>query len=65
MITVNGRTATHYCNQCGALWLLYGPMQGAPEGGWSLVSRACGPCCDNAPMGAQIVPIRIEPEDLT
>lgn len=49
-ISVNGRSATHYCSYCGALWL---------DGGdhWSLVSLNCGPCCDNVPMGQQITRI--------
>src|SRR5690606_28283345 len=49
-VEVNGRHATHYCRQCGALWADYGEH-------WSLVSASCGKCCDNAPMGQQIAPL--------
>ncbi len=49
-VEVNGRPATHYCNECGALWWDQGES-------WSLVSKDCSPCCDNAPMGSQIVPL--------
>lgn len=40
--------ATHRCKVCDALWHQW------PDSRWSLVSRDCGPCCDNAPMGEQI-----------
>lgn len=54
-VAVNGREATHYCDQCGALWAELPAMEGLPHGGWTLVSATCGQCCDNAPMGKQIV----------
>lgn len=44
---VSGRTPTHRCKVCGALWILY------PDS-WSLCSRECGQCCDNVAMGNQI-----------
>lgn len=46
----NGRSATHYCEICGALWQSYADS-------WSLISLHCGSCCDNAVMGDQIIPI--------
>jgi len=42
------RTPTHRCVVCQALWVQWA------DGTWSLISKKCGPCCDNAPMGAQI-----------
>jgi len=63
MIIVNGKTATHYCNQCGALWASLPPMAGLPDGGWTLVSRSCHPCCNNTTMGEQIEPIFVDAED--
>ena len=62
-VTVGGRVATHYCNVCGALWMLFDAMPGAPEGGWSLVSAECGPCCDNVSMGDQIRSLPAPAED--
>lgn len=44
--------ATHRCTVCGAHWIHH-----LDEGSWSLHSETCGACCDNAPMGDQIVPI--------
>ena len=64
MIIVNGKTATHYCNLCGALWASLPPDKVFPDGGWTLVSHFCGPCCDNARMGEQIQPIFVDAEDL-
>lgn len=49
-VMVNGRRASHYCNQCGALWRQYAD-------GWSLVSASGGPCCGNATMAGQIIPL--------
>jgi hypothetical protein len=49
-VTVNEREATHYCTECGALWW-------DQQTAWSLVSRHCDKCCDNAPMGDQIKPL--------
>ena len=49
-VEVNGRAPTHYCRVCGALWADFGES-------WSLVSAACGKCCDNVPMGEQIAPL--------
>ena len=53
------RFPTHRCKVCGALWIkhLTGQQPTWGEAQWSLYSRRCGPCCDNAPMGAQIEPI--------
>lgn len=45
------RIPTHRCKRCGAMWIL-GARNG--ENYWSLFSRHCGPCCDNAVMGDQI-----------
>ncbi len=39
---------THRCRVCGALWHRFA------SGDWTLISKACGKCCDNAPMGEQI-----------
>jgi hypothetical protein len=54
-VEVGGRIATHYCRDCGALWRELPPDRAFPDGSWTLVSNACGKCCDNAPMGSQIV----------
>ena len=51
-VEVNGRAPTHYCRVCGALWADFGES-------WSLVSAACGKCCDNVPMGEQIAPLAL------
>jgi hypothetical protein len=53
-VAPEGREPTHRCKVCGALWVKLPPT---PLGGWSLWSRSCGPCCDNAEMGEQIEPI--------
>lgn len=52
-VAVSGEP-THKCIHCAAVWRSLGGAE-APEGGWSLSSSRCGPCCDNAPMGDQIV----------
>ena len=39
---------THYCVVCAARWRRH------DDGSWSVLSE-CGPCCDNAPMGDQII----------
>lgn len=44
------RRATHKCTICDAQWQDLGEF-------WTLVSKDCGTCCDNAPMGSQIVPL--------
>ena len=44
---LRGRLPTHHCKVCGALWIRF-------TDSWSLFSRRCGPCCDNAAMGDQI-----------
>jgi hypothetical protein len=49
-MTDPARTPTHRCKRCGALWI------SRPDS-WSLFSRHCGPCCDNAAMGDQIEPL--------
>lgn len=46
---------THYCKECRALWRKW------PDGSWSLVTMSCGKCCDNAPMGEQIVSLYTHP----
>lgn len=52
---------THRCTKCGALWRYWTPTEtGGPKGSWSLRSERAGPCCDNAPMGDQIEPLRYE-----
>lgn len=52
---------THRCTKCGALWRYWTPNEtGAPNGSWSLRSERAGPCCDNAPMGEQMEPLRYE-----
>ena len=56
--------ATHYCIICRALWRAYPgeptkypPTHPFHNGGWTLVSKECGKCCDNEPMGDQIQPL--------
>jgi hypothetical protein len=44
------RAPTHRCKACGAYWMEWSTN-------WSLVSRQCGQCCDNVPMGDQILPL--------
>lgn len=51
-----GRIPTHRCKVCKAFWILW-PDTAEDEGSWSLFSRECGACCDNAPMGEQIEPL--------
>lgn len=36
--------ATHCCAVCCAKWVAW------PDGSWSLQSKDCGPCCNNADM---------------
>lgn len=55
------RVPTHRCTRCGALWIL----QKIDQGSWSLFSLHCGPCCDNAAMGAQIEPLAVTGSDAT
>ncbi len=43
--------ATHQCTICGALW------RECDDFSWTLCSTRCGSCCDNVPMGSQIVSI--------
>lgn len=53
---------SHKCTVCGALWR-YWPSRDTihiDQDTWSLRSPACGPCCDNVAMGAQIVPLTME-----
>lgn len=45
---------THYCVVCAAIW------QKWSDGTWTLRSDDCGPCCNNAPMGDQILPINAD-----
>lgn len=62
-----GKVPTHRCKVCGALWRLNPALDPKQTGmptdyplhseTWSLVSPACGKCCDNAPMGDQIEPL--------
>lgn len=52
--------ATHRCTYCGALWKKCNDPACVPALGkdhWHLRSDRCGSCCDNAPMGHQIVPL--------
>ncbi len=52
------RTATHRCIYCGAHWALVVPgTKDTWNKFWTLISAKCGECCDNAPMGHQIVPL--------
>lgn len=53
---------THKCTICGALWK-YWPKEESNLGcaSWQLRSSTCGKCCDNAPMGDQIVPLDAVP----
>lgn len=47
--------ASHFCNRCGAWWLLN------DDGSWQLRSDACGnDCCNNTPMhgNSSIVSVR-------
>ena len=44
----NRLAATHQCTICGARW------RQLDDGHWTLCSKECGQCCDNAPMGEQI-----------
>lgn len=46
------RAPTHRCKICGAFWMRWSEN-------WSLCSKSCGECCDNAAMGDQIVPLII------
>ena len=57
------RTPTHRCKICGALWIFFSKTDSWPEASWSLYSPSCGQCCDNAPMGDQIVDLNIEAFD--
>lgn len=41
--------ATHRCTYCGAQW------RKNDDGTWTLISEKCGDCCNNEPMGHQIV----------
>lgn len=45
------KDATHICVLCAARWKKH------DDESWSLVSEDCGPCCDNAVMGIQIIPL--------
>lgn len=47
-----GEDVNHHCKVCGALWVRH-----PDDATWSLCSQSCGSCCDNAPMGDQIVPL--------
>lgn len=49
---------THRCQVCGALWRYWPRRDTGIEDSWG-VCTACGPCCDNAPMLEQIVPVSI------
>ncbi len=52
-VTLNPeRSPTHRCSVCCAFWIEW-------SDGWSLCSKECGPCCDNAPMGDRIKPLII------
>jgi hypothetical protein len=48
---------THRCTECGALWRLWLDKETGHGDSWNLRSETCGPCCDMAPMGKQIVPL--------
>lgn len=54
------RNPTHRCTICGALWIFWpAGIAGSAEASWSLFSKKCGPCCDNAAMGDQIEPLHV------
>lgn len=50
--------ATHRCQECGAYWRLNQPLSTRDTGmkpgyplhraSWTLISKTCGECCDNA-----------------
>jgi hypothetical protein len=48
--------ATHRCKICDAKWIHL------PDGYWTLASKTCGPCCDNAPMAGRIEPVGLTAE---
>lgn len=48
----NAAIPTHRCKVCAALWVLW-----VDDGGWSLCSANCEPCCDNVKMLDQIEPL--------
>lgn len=50
---------THRCKVCGALWRYWPKRDTGHDDSWNLRSTACGPCCDNAPMGEQIKPLTL------
>lgn len=54
-----GYGSKHRCTVCGCFWRLNPPSAVQPEGSWSLwdAQQKPGECCDNAPMGSQIVPV--------
>lgn len=51
---------SHKCVVCGAMWRYWraGDLASIKEDSWSLQSNTCGQCCDNVPMGEQIMPIK-------
>lgn len=53
--------ATHECIECGAKWIKLREPD-AVAGWWTLASKECGPCCDNAAMGDQIKAIGLQAE---
>ncbi len=59
-MTGNKPAPTHRCKKCGALWRFWLAREtGIQQDTWSLISAVAGPCCDNAPMGDQIEPIKL------
>lgn len=50
---------THRCTVCNGLWRYWPKRDTGSEDAFSL-RTACGPCCDTAAMGDQIVPATLE-----
>jgi len=53
---INKAAPTHRCKVCGALWRFWRKEDThfSSMDSWSLVSIACGKCCDMETMGEQI-----------
>lgn len=51
---------THRCKTCGAFWRLVHKRDSGMPDSWNLRSSTAGRCCDNVPMGKQIVPLTVE-----
>ena len=51
---------THKCRVCGALWRVNLQRDTAEDEYWNLCSESCHPCCDNAAIGEQLVPMTVD-----